>query len=89
MYASAPQWETVTPMTSGKDDAQLTDQLEVSREGEYIYLTVSRRSTVRLYTILGQMVSQQTVEPGTYRFRLKARGIYILKCGNSTRRITY
>ena len=57
------------------------------REG-YVYVTVSRRTQVKLFTILGQTVSQTELPAGTSRLRVGARGIYILKAGDTTVRIT-
>ena len=57
------------------------------REG-YVYVTVSRRTPVKLFTILGQTVSQTELPAGTSRLRVGARGIYILKAGDTTVRIT-
>ena len=63
------------------------DAVAAVAEG-YLYVSVRQRSVVKLFTILGQPVVQQTLAPGTYRFRLPSRGIYLLKVGSSTRRIS-
>ena len=68
---------------SGADPA-----LEVRSAGGYIYVDMARPATVKIYTILGQLVSQQQLKAGTSRLRVKSRGIYILKTQNTTRRIT-
>ncbi len=82
---STSPWETVSSATSA--DATDTPVYEVSVRNGYVYVTVSKPVTVKVYTILGQLVSQQTVQPGTSRLRLQVRGIYILKMGEVTRRI--
>lgn len=57
------------------------------REG-YVYVTTSRVVNVKVFSILGQLISQETIQPGISRFRLPSRGIYILKIGTLTKRIT-
>lgn len=54
----------------------------------YIYVELEQPAAVKLFTILGQPVSQMQLPAGTSRFRVSARGIYILKIGSATRRIT-
>ena len=45
------------------------------------------RITVRVYTILGQMVSQATLQAGTSELRLGTRGIYLVRIGNLTQKV--
>lgn len=58
-----------------------------ARDG-YIYISAQRPVTVKIFSILGQLISQESVPAGTYRLHLASRGIYILKAGALTRRIT-
>lgn len=53
----------------------------------YVYVVVRQRMQVKIFTILGQPVVQQTLQPGIYRYKLSSRGIYLLKAGSSTKRI--
>ena len=55
---------------------------------DYIYIHSDKPITVKLFSILGQLISQETVKAGTHRIHLKSRGIYILRAGTATRRIT-
>lgn len=81
---AAPLWEYVGA-PAGTDE---NDRLEATVRDGYIYITVARTTQVRIYSILGQLVAQQTVHAGTVRVKLPARGVYILKAGAVTRRIT-
>lgn len=58
-----------------------------SRDG-YIYVSVSRPTTVRVFTILGQTVSSGRLQPGVSWLKVPARGIYIVRIDNVTRRVT-
>lgn len=88
--ASKPsRWEQVTTVVENVDLRQEGNEAVsvITNEG-YVYLTVRQPLTVKIFTVLGQMITQETLQPGTYRFRLSSRGIYLLKAGNLTRRIT-
>lgn len=54
----------------------------------YVYVAVRQRTTVKVFTILGQLVVQENLQPGIYRYKLNSRGIYLLKVGSATRRVT-
>lgn len=89
VYASNPQWETVRTMPERPDDGtEQSDRLEVTVRDGYVYVTVTRPCTVRLFTILGNLVSQRNLPAGTSRLRLKGRGMYLLKTDRGTRRVT-
>lgn len=67
---------------------QSSDNIEVKVIDAAIVLTVSQTTNVKLFTILGQLVAEQKIEAGTWRMPLSSRGIYILKAGSVTRRVT-
>ncbi|MDE6860262.1 MAG: T9SS type A sorting domain-containing protein [Duncaniella sp.] len=54
----------------------------------YIYVVSQEPVEVRVFTILGQLLSQEKLGAGAHRFHIKSRGIYILKIGSLTRRVT-
>lgn len=78
-------WESIE-LVAADNEAPLDVAVAV-REG-YVYVSLSRRAQVKLFTILGQTVSQAELPAGTSRLRVGARGIYILKAGDTTVRIT-
>ncbi len=89
VYAANPQWETVRTTAERPDDgSEQSDRLEVTVHDGYVYVTVTRPCTVRLFTILGNLVSQRNLPAGTSRLRLKGRGMYLLKTDRGTRRVT-
>lgn len=81
--------EVVTPITS-REQSQSVEGPETTavivKDG-YIYVTTSQTITVEIFSILGQLISRKELKPGTYRTRIAARGIYILKIGSLTKRI--
>lgn len=83
---AASAWER----TGGKVQTERIDAdgPEVRVSEGYVYITTTRPTTVKVFSILGQLISQETIQPGISRFRLPSRGIYILKVGTLTKRIT-
>lgn len=81
------EWEHVDTPTSVSENSE-AEHLEVTVHDGYIYVTTPRSVTVKVFTILGQLVSQAKLAAGSSRLKLTTRGIYILKAGSQTRRVT-
>lgn len=85
------KWEEVNRMP-GVDIEQRSDldndAVNITVVDNFVYISIRQRTPVKIFTILGQPIVQETLQPGIYRFRLTARGIYLLKIGSTTRRIT-
>lgn len=86
---AAATWEEVNAPSPAvvQSIGQDSDLDVVVRDG-YIYLWCEKTVTVKLFSILGQQISQETLKPGLHRIRMASRGIYILRTGTTTRRIT-
>lgn len=86
---AAPRWESVDSpgriFTEQRADAEAVD---VAVRDSCIYVTSPRQVSVKVFTILGQLISQETLPAGTHRLQMSAKGIYILKLGTTTRRVT-
>lgn len=87
VMAAPGGWEDVSRMPAGVEHIDSEDASFSSAQG-YIYVMASKPVQVRVLTILGQTVEQATLPPGRHRFHLKAKGIYIIKIGTATRRVT-
>lgn len=86
LSATTPQWEELPRRTDVEVVEQ--DSVEIKSQDGYVYITTSRPVTVKIFTILGQLVSSEEIPEGTYRKKISSRGIYILKVGSITRRIS-
>lgn len=83
------RWEEVDAPPVALIELQDSDEetaVITVKEG-YIYVTSEEKVTVKVFTILGQLISQETLPGGTHRFLMKAKGIYILKIGDRTHRV--
>lgn len=67
-------------------DPKLTDGIEIFQRNGVITIRTQKTIQVRVYTILGQLVSQATLSPGTSELKL-SRGIYLVKIGNITQKV--
>ncbi len=93
---ASPRWETVdTPgriFTEQQQQQPRTDHegsaADIAVRDSNIYVSASRQVNVKVFTILGQLISQATLPAGTHRLHINAKGIYILKIGATTRRVT-
>lgn len=87
--ASTPQWEQTDAQTPNiASEIGRSEGATVRVHDMHIYVELEQPTQVKLFTILGQPVASHTLPAGTSRLRVAARGIYILKIGSSTRRIT-
>lgn len=88
MTDAAPAWEKVGSVNAELSETTSPESIDVKIVDNMIVLTLSHQTNVKLFTILGQLVAEKQLDAGTWRFPLSARGIYILKAGSATRRIT-
>ncbi|MBE6318402.1 MAG: T9SS type A sorting domain-containing protein [Bacteroidales bacterium] len=86
MANATSSWEHT--VASAKMERLDVAQPEIRVSEGYVYVSTSRTITVKVFSILGQLISQETIQPGISRFRLPSRGVYILKVGDITKRIT-
>lgn len=83
------QWRETNREVQGKslNDPRTSDGIEIYGSKGTITIVTPKRITVRVYTILGQIVSQATLQPGTSELRLGSRGIYLVRIGNITQKV--
>ena len=83
------QWRETNREVQGKswNDPKTSDGIEIYGRNGTITIVTPKRITVRVYTILGQIVSQATLQPGTSELRLNSRGIYLVRIGNMTQKV--
>lgn len=83
------QWRETNREVQGKswNDPRSSDGVQIYGSNGTITIVTPKRITVRVYTILGQMVSQATLQPGTSELRLGSRGIFLVRIGNLTQKV--
>lgn len=69
------------------NDPRLSDGVEIYGINSSIIVKTQHKVQVRVFNILGQLVSQATLNAGTSELRINSRGIYIVKIGNITQKV--
>lgn len=83
-YATQPKWEqSKTEFEDTKTVVKETD-IEIRTGKGVIIVTSSRPVQIKVYTILGQLVSRENLPAGTSRLNVQAHGVYIIKSGELT-----
>lgn len=92
--AASPRWEGVDALPQQVVES-MRPAASPSQQGVvytvhdgYIYIYSPAPVQVKVFTILGQLISQETLAQGSHRLRMNSRGIYLLKVGESTLRVT-
>ncbi len=85
-----PSWEEARDTATRTEMSERTEseQIEIYARDGYVYINTPHPTTVKIFSILGQLISQSDIPAGIYRQRIPSRGIYILKAGTITRRVT-
>lgn len=84
------QWHEVNgssasvPSLNNPDES---DGVEIAVSDGAIIVRTPQKVEVRVFTILGQLVSQATLNAGTSELKISSRGIYIVKIGNLTQKV--
>lgn len=87
--AGPPAWEHVSSPPHEVVEAVAPDSsTEIVVNDGYIFVYLSKPTSVTLYSILGQPISTEKLPAGVHRLKMNTRGIYILRAGATTRRIT-
>ena len=84
-----PVWERIAV---GKDANNTyspdPERPDVSVLRGVVYISVPDPVDAQVFTILGQPVARTRLQPGVTTLRLPTRGMYILRIGDLTRRIS-
>lgn len=83
------QWResSVSVNVPSLNDPRLSDGVEIYGINGAIVVRTPHKVQVKVFNILGQMVSQATLNVGTSELKINARGIYIVKIGNITQKV--
>ena len=64
-----------------------TEGIEIYSKDGHIVVHLPHKAQVKVFTILGQLVSQAELNAGTSLLKTNSRGIYIVKVGNITQKV--
>lgn len=84
MYAQPKGWEQVRSERSESKKVAMDQDVVVKVASNVVIITSTRSVQVKIFTILGRVVSSETLPAGTYQFQLPSHGIYMVKVGDIT-----
>lgn len=79
-------WEPVRTVISGLKSVAQGSEVEVKVGSGCLVVTTSQQIQIKVFTILGQTISSETIPAGVSRLSL-SHGVYIVKAGDLTCKI--
>lgn len=77
-------WEPLkTEKTQGNRVVSDTE-VEIRSGNGMIYVTTSKNVNIKIFTILGSRIAEDTLSPGSYQFAVPTHGVFIIKAGTLT-----
>lgn len=84
-FASAAKgWEPVKVERQDAEPVISASEFEIKTAKGVIIVTANHPVQIKIFTILGRLVSTGTAPQGTSQFTLPAHGVYIVKIGDVT-----
>lgn len=83
-YAAQGKWEQVKTERSDTKTIAKDSDSEIRIAKGVVVVNTNRQVQVKIYTILGQIVSRETLPPGTSQITIHPHGVYIIKIGDLT-----
>ncbi len=82
---AAKEWESIREekVVDARVIAQ-TDEIELRTQKGAIIVTTIKPIEIKVFTILGQLVSQEKLPIGTSQLNIGSHGVYIVKVGELT-----
>jgi len=77
-------WETVKSERTGSKQIVKEAEIEIRTTKGAIIVTTSKPVQIKVFTILGQLISSETLPAGTSQLTLGSHGIFIVKTGGLT-----
>ncbi len=82
--AASKGWEPVKSEYHDAKSVAKEDEVEIKTASSLIIVTASHPVHIKVFTILGRLVSEETLQPGTSQLTVGAHGVYIVKVGEIT-----
>lgn len=84
--AAAPVkgWEAVKPVKASVRPVVKESDIEIMTAPSTIIVTASRNVQIKVFSILGRLISDETIPPGSSQLTVPTHGVYIVKVGDLT-----
>lgn len=81
---AARGWETLKTEPTNMQTVARLQEIEIKSASLQIVVTTNHPVQIKVFTILGQQISNETLPAGTSRLTVSAHGVYIVKVGDYT-----
>lgn len=81
---AAGEWEQLKTEVSGSKSVVKEGDIEILTAPSMIIVNSSRPIRIQVFTILGRLVSSETLPSGISRLSVPTHGVYIIKTGELT-----
>lgn len=81
---AAMKWEPVKTERSDTKSVIKETELEIKTASSTIIVTSNHTVRIQIFTILGRLVSSETIPAGTSQLVLPTHGVYLVKVGALT-----
>lgn len=81
---SASGWESVKSDLRDAKSVIKDSEIEILTTSSCIIVNSPHKVHIKVFTILGRLVSEETLPPGVSRLNVGAHGVYIIKVGEIT-----
>lgn len=81
---AAKGWEMVKADKVHAHHVASEQEFEIRAGGGMIFVTCSKSLNIKIFSILGSRIADDTLQPGTYQFAVPTHGVYIIKTGDLT-----
>lgn len=85
--STEPHWEEAKTINGNFKAVASQNDIEVFSAPNIIMIKVNRNVEVRIFSILGKLLSLEHFEPGIYQYQLDSHGIYIIKTDETSCKI--
>ena len=77
-------WEVLKVEKPQAHRVASTSEIEIKAVRGVIYLTTTKNVNIKIFTILGSRIADDTLSSGSYQFVVPTHGVYIIKAGDLT-----
>lgn len=85
--APPKSWEQVRSELPNARSIFKEPEIEIKIAPGIIQVTTAHQIRIKVFTILGRLVSDATLHPGTSQFTVPAHGVYIVTAGELTLKV--
>lgn len=77
-------WEPVKTERNDTKGVVRENELEIKSAPGIIQISTNHPVQIKIFTILGRLISSETVNPGIQQFQVPTHGVYIVQTGTLT-----